>query len=322
MAAMKNKKGVDISTWQGDIDLKKVKAAGYDFVMIRCGWGSDTPSHDDDRFAQNVRKAEAIGMPWGTYLFSYACSTADAQSEVAHVDRLLKAEAKKGYRPTFPVAVDIEWTEEIEKAGGWNAKNLTNTATVFLEGVSKLGYYPMIYTGGSELRMMNDHIRDDFDCWFAQWYTSPSDYHGKRLGIWQYGGETNYLDGNSIPGVGVIDKDECYKDYPSIIKEGGYNGWPKGSPDTPVAPAKKVKTLTLTFNYLGKNYESPTGQTRTVQRILTTCSYKGKDGKTLALDGIFGENTEYAVIAYQKKHSLSADGVVGPATWKALTGAK
>ena len=80
--------------------------------------------------------------------------------------------------------------------------------------------------------------------------------------------------------------------------------------------------MTLTFNYLGKNYESPTGQTRTVQRILKTCNYKGRGGKALALDGVFGENTEYAVIAYQKKHKLTADGVVGPATWKALTGAK
>ena len=329
---MQNKKGVDISTWQGDIDLAKVQKAGYDFVMIRCGWGTDTPSHDDNRFVENVRKAEAIGMPWGVYLFSYACSTEEAQSEVAHVDRLLKAERKKGYRPTFPVAIDIEWTEEIEKKGGWNAKNLTNVAGVFLDGVKKLGYYPMIYTGGQELKMMDAHIRDDFDCWFAQWWKEPTDYRYKRLGIWQYGGETNYIDGNSIPGVGVIDKDRSYKDYPTIIKEGGYNGWPKGSggdtpapaPDPSVKPAPGQPTsCKLTFAYLGLGWScNVSGQVRTVQRILNTCNYEGKDGKKLAEDGVFGVNTEYAVIAYQKKHKLTADGVVGPATWKALTGAK
>lgn len=321
---MKNKKGVDISTWQGDIDLAKVKAAGYDFVMIRCGWGTDSALHDDDRFVENVRKAEKLGMPWGVYLFSYACSADEAKSEVAHVDRLLKAEAKKGYRPTFPVAIDIEWTEEVEKRGGWNAKNLTTVATVFLDGVKKLGYYPMIYTGGSELKMMDAHIRDDFDCWFAQWYTQPSDYHYKRLGIWQYGGEENYLESNNIPGVGVIDKDLCYKDYPTIIKQGGYNGWAKDPTPTPTPTPtpKKEKTVNLTFNYLGRNYVSPTGQTRTVQRILNTCNYKGADGKKLAEDGVFGVNTEYAVKAYQTKHKLAVDGVVGAATWKALTGAK
>lgn len=36
-------------------------------------------------------------------------------------------------------------------------------------------------------------------------------------------------------------------------------------------------------------------------------------------DGIFGEQTEKAVIEYQKAHGLVADGVVGDKTWEALT---
>lgn len=320
---MKNKKGVDISTWQGDIDLNKVKDAGYDFVMIRCGWGTDTPSHDDNRFEENVRKAEKIGMPWGTYLFSYACSADEARSEVAHVDRLLKAQKKKGYRPTFPVAIDIEWSEDVEKRGGWNAKNLTTVATVFLDGIKKLGYYPMIYTGGSELKMMDAHIRDDFDCWFAQWYTQPSDYHYRRLGIWQYGGEENYLESNSIPGVGVIDKDRCYRDYPTIIKQGGFNGWSKEPAPAPTPAPVQPTSCSLTFAYLGSGWKSNvTDQVRTVQRLLNALGYRGKDQKALSVDGAFGVNTEYAVTAYQQKNKVAADGVVGPVTWKLLTGAK
>ena len=311
MASMNGKKGVDISTWQGDINMSKVKSAGYDFVMIRCGWGSNTTSHDDDRFAANVKKAEALGMPWGVYLFSYACSTADAQSEVAHVDRLLKGQAKKGYRPTMPVAIDIEWTEEIEKAGGWNAKNLTNVATVFLEGVQKLGYYPMIYTGGSELRMMNDHIRNDFDCWFAQWYTSPSDYKYNRLGIWQYGGETNYLESNSIPGVGVIDKDKCYKDYPTIIKNGGYNGFPKGAGST--TPPASTPTTNPSTNTGGGSGSSAIKQVQT---------WLNKNYKTgLVVDGVYGAKTKSALVKAlqtelnkQTGAGLVVDGVYGAKT--------
>lgn len=35
-------------------------------------------------------------------------------------------------------------------------------------------------------------------------------------------------------------------------------------------------------------------------------------------DGIFGRNTEAAVKAYQRRHGLSADGIVGPATWNVM----
>ena len=225
-----NSKGVDISYANGNIDLSKVKNAGYQWVMIRCGYGSDIPSQDDTQFAANVAKAEKLGMPWGVYLFSYACSTADAKSELAHIDRLLKEQRAKGYYPTVPIALDIEPSSYVQNKGAWTKANLTNVATIILDGLAKLGYYPMIYTGYDELdNMLSDHIRNDFDCWFAQWNSKPNAYKYNRLGIWQYGGETNYIESNSINGVGVIDKNYVYKDYPSIIKNGGYNGFKKSN---------------------------------------------------------------------------------------------
>lgn len=239
-----NKKGIDISYWNGDIDLAKVKNAGYSWVMIRCGWGNDSTSQDDSKFAANVAKAEKLGMPWGVYLFSYACSTSDAKSELAHIDRLLKEQKKKGYLPTLPIAIDIEPNSTMQKNGAWTSANLTNVATIVLDGLKNLGYYPIIYTGYDELAMMNDHIRNDYDCWFAQWYTKPSSYKYNRLGIWQYGGETNYLDNASIPGVGVTDQNIAYKDYPTIIKNGGYNGFTKSSSSNSSSSSSSSSTTT------------------------------------------------------------------------------
>lgn len=40
----------------------------------------------------------------------------------------------------------------------------------------------------------------------------------------------------------------------------------------------------------------------------------------LSLDGSFGVHTEEVVKEYQKNHGLSADGVVGPGTWKVILG--
>lgn len=38
----------------------------------------------------------------------------------------------------------------------------------------------------------------------------------------------------------------------------------------------------------------------------------------VTVDGVFGTNTEVAVKKFQKEHGLTADGVVGEKTWKAL----
>ena len=74
--------------------------------------------------------------------------------------------------------------------------------------------------------------------------TKPSSYKYDRLGMWQYGGETNYIDSPSIAGVGTIDQNIAYKDYPTIIKNGGYNGYKKssGTESTPTATPTPTPT--------------------------------------------------------------------------------
>ena len=54
-------------------------------------------------------------------------------------------------------------------------------------------------------------------------------------------------------------------------------------------------------------------EVKEVQRRLKLWGYY--DG---AVDGVFGAGTKKAVIAFQKKNGLTADGVVGKATYKAL----
>ncbi|HLK04847.1 MAG TPA: peptidoglycan-binding protein [Candidatus Acidoferrum sp.] len=45
-----------------------------------------------------------------------------------------------------------------------------------------------------------------------------------------------------------------------------------------------------------------------------------QDGAGLTVDGVFGRDTEAAVIRFQNEHGLASDGIVGPITWAALTG--
>ena len=57
-----------------------------------------------------------------------------------------------------------------------------------------------------------------------------------------------------------------------------------------------------------------------LQEILIARGYKGRNSKPLSLDREAGDNTIYALKAYQKDRNgvLEVDGVCGPATWKDL----
>lgn len=61
-------------------------------------------------------------------------------------------------------------------------------------------------------------------------------------------------------------------------------------------------------------------QIKAVQRILNALGYKGQNGKTLTTDGVLGEQTVYAVQAFQKaeKLSIQTPGTIAGKTWTAL----
>lgn len=253
------KKGVDISSLNGDIDISKIKQAGYEFVMIRCGFGENTSYQDDSQFENNVKKCEAIGMPWGAYFYSYALNVADAENEAQHVIRLLK-----GKKPTLPIAFDMEDADGYKRNHGMPSNNtLINICKTFLYRIKQAGYYPSLY---ASLSWLNNQLNDkalltNYDIWVAQW-NSVCNYSGS-YGMWQYGGETNFLESNSIPGVGVVDKDKCYKDYPSIIKSGGYNNWPKSN------SKKNLSIEALAFQVLNGQW----GEGDQRKRLITESGY-------------------------------------------------
>jgi peptidoglycan hydrolase-like protein with peptidoglycan-binding domain len=51
---------------------------------------------------------------------------------------------------------------------------------------------------------------------------------------------------------------------------------------------------------------------KTWQRQLVRVGYR------IEVDGVFGPATNHVVIDFQKKHSLAADGIAGPMTWRKI----
>lgn len=78
-------KGLDVSEFQGNVDWEKVKAAGYQFAMLRAGYGFNTI---DPQFKRNASECNRIGLPIGVYWFCYALTPEIARQEA---DGCLKA---------------------------------------------------------------------------------------------------------------------------------------------------------------------------------------------------------------------------------------
>jgi len=60
---------------------------------------------------------------------------------------------------------------------------------------------------------------------------------------------------------------------------------------------------------------------RIIQSYLNTLAQVYPQISRLTVDGIFGGGTEVSVIAFQRLFNLTADGIVGPATWNAIMNA-
>ncbi len=59
-------RGIDISEFNGDVNIDALKGQ-IDFVIIRCGYGSNYTNQDDTQYENNVRKCLAAGDSlWGS----------------------------------------------------------------------------------------------------------------------------------------------------------------------------------------------------------------------------------------------------------------
>ena len=64
-------KGIDISVYQQNIDFKKLKDSGIEFVIIRAGFDK-VVSQKDKLFESHYSNAKKAGLKVGCYHYTYA----------------------------------------------------------------------------------------------------------------------------------------------------------------------------------------------------------------------------------------------------------
>lgn len=189
--------GIDVSSWQGDIDFAKLKQSGVEFIIIRVGGtrGTNGEYFLDNKFIQNIKGANEYEIPVGLYFYSYANS-----NEHAYRDAKWVLEQIKDYKVELPIAFD--W-EEWSSFNEYNLSffELSSISETFLDTLSKEGYKGMLYSSKSYL----DYIwyPTKYDVWLAH-YTDKTTYKGK-YNFWQM------CDNGQIDGInGNVDIDIMY----------------------------------------------------------------------------------------------------------------
>lgn len=197
---------IDVSEHQGQINWQQVKSTGVQGVIIRCGYGDDDPGQDDGQWRRNADECTRLGIPFGAYIYSYATSMAQAESEARHILRCIK-----GYKLAYPVYLDLE--EPGTQAGA------VERAKRFADIIEGAGYWCGVY---ANLSWWNNSLQglDQYTKWIAQ-YNGQCDYTGQGKDMWQYSSD------GRVAGInGRVDMNECYRDFPGEISGGQAGGAP------------------------------------------------------------------------------------------------
>ena len=192
--------GVDISDYQADVDMKRLKEQDIEFVYIKATEGS---SHQDKSFEKNWKNAEDAGLLSGAYHFFSFDST--GRKQAYNFIRTVGHDMTGRMLP----AVDVEYYGDKENNPP-EKEDVVKELGLFLDSLEEeYGVKPVIYTSPGLYRTyLKDDFRD-YQLWMSSLYT-PLDwrYHGDWI-IWQYldrGVLDGYSGGEKYIDLNVLNK--------------------------------------------------------------------------------------------------------------------
>ena len=200
---------IDLSHHNGKVDFVKVKASGIDGVIIRTGFGIESPKQVDRRFEDYYKGAKAAGLMVGAYHYCYAKTVVEA---VREADFMLKIMKGKSFE--LPVYGDFEEQGKVSRAV------CCDMVSAFCSRLEAAGAWAGIYSYDTFFRdKLSADIPKRYTCWVARVENIfPKCISADDVGIWQYSwkGKVYGIKGN-------VDMDCCYRDFPAVIARKGLN---------------------------------------------------------------------------------------------------
>ena len=195
--------GIDVSTWNGNIDWAAVKNSGVSYAIIRCGYRGSSIGKiiEDSKFRANIQGARNAGIKVGVYFFSQAVTEVEAVEEATYV-----LNAISGYGVSLPVFLDVESSGGRGDHIGIDQR--TKNIQAFCKTISAYGYSAGVYANTTWFnQMINAPALTNYHIWLAQYSAAPT-YTRTRYDIWQYS-STGRVSGIS----GNVDMNISYRAY-------------------------------------------------------------------------------------------------------------
>ena len=168
--------GADISMFQGDTDMAKLKEQGIQFVIIKATEGS---TYKDEYFAANWQNAKEAGLPAGAYHFFSFESSGKTQAA-----NFINTVGPVGGRLLPVVDVEFYGNFHVERP---KKEDLIRELQDYLDALEEeYGIKPMIYT---DPEINKKYLKGTFDAypkWLRSVYYPLSIQAGDDWYIWQY----------------------------------------------------------------------------------------------------------------------------------------
>lgn len=148
--------GMDVSSYQGNIDFIKVKNQGIQAVYIKAGQGNNIT---DSYFEKNYINAKNANIKVGFYYYVTAKSVYEAKQQAKRFSDLI-SEKKYSLRPTM----------DFEEFGNLSNEEINNIGVAFLEELKdRVNVIPMIYTDDYAAKEIWDYEFSNYPVWIAEY---------------------------------------------------------------------------------------------------------------------------------------------------------
>lgn len=192
-------KGIDLSTYQRNLDYEELKRQGVEFAIIRSGFGKDN-NQKDDMFEEHYAGCKRAGIKVGAYLYSYCTAVQNAELEAENCLNHIK-----GKEFDLPIFYDLEE----KRTSSLGIDQVTQIALLFCRRIREAGYEAGVY---ANLNWFNNYIRADalllegFKIWLAQWNNEIT--ASFPVDIWQYTNHNEFgFDGDYLLNENLINND-------------------------------------------------------------------------------------------------------------------